>query len=308
MLCRMAVAGQFDTDKKRIYEHAFKEGNPSTVTVNLVAQLLPLGACSFLFDTKMIGGGYILQPRSWDSSKAAHFPPVVREVWHYLLRQVNHNDNELNKRGERYFSLDEIQKSLSWSVGYRVMKYSKPQLTKALRRLREENMIATPKATHGVHITVINYDYYQTPENYEGNGEGNAKATRRKSKGNANKNEKNERMKEEEEELPIVSVTRKAVTAPDKKETSAFFLENGSTNEEAAKYWYHYDANGWMCGKVKMRNWKSAARKWIVNSKTIYLNGNGHSKANGKLGYQKPITPEDIPGIMQSIAEDDRYA
>lgn len=172
----------------------------------------------------LIQGGFILQPRSWDRSDAAHFPPVVRELWHYLLRNVSYKDTEISRRGSRWFTLDEIQKSLSWRVGYRVMTYSKPQLTKALRKLRDEQMISrnddprnhregnnegfsketvktTAKATHGVFVSIINYDFYQTPENYESNDDGNrerlAKATRRKSKGNANKNGKNERMEEE---------------------------------------------------------------------------------------------------------------
>ena len=108
--------------------------------------------------------------------------------------------------------------------------------------------------------------------------------------------------------LTIDSVRKKSFFAPDKKETASFFTENGSTNEEAGKFWYHYDANGWMCGKVKMRNWTSAAKKWMVNSKTNYSNANGYVKRNGTLGYQQPITHADLPGIMQSIADDDRYA
>jgi hypothetical protein len=40
-------------------------------------------------------------------------------------------------------------------------------------------MVETAKATHGMVITVCNYDYYQNPENYEGNDEGSMKETRR---------------------------------------------------------------------------------------------------------------------------------
>jgi hypothetical protein len=175
----------------------------------------------------MIERGYILQPRSWDYSKAAHFPPVVREVWFYLLRNVNHADNETCKRGEGWFTLDMIQSALSWSVGYRVMRYSKPQLTKALRKLRDAEMISRnvlyeginegmhegnakattktiTKATHGIFVSVNNYDEYQTAKNYEGNDEGNneeiTKDLRRNSKGNANKNEKNVKKEEKESE------------------------------------------------------------------------------------------------------------
>jgi hypothetical protein len=104
-------------------------------------------------------------------------------------------------------------------------------------------------------------------------------------------------------------VKRYAFTAPTKQETASFFETNGSTIEEASKYWYHYDANGWMVGKVKMKSWTSAAKKWITNSKTIYLNGNGSTaKRNGTLVNQQPISLESLPRIMQSIADDNRYA
>lgn len=169
----------------------------------------------------IITGGYVLQPRAWDASAAAHLPPTVREVWFYLLRNVNHKQNCTCGRGQRFFSLDQIQKALSWYVGYRLMKYSKPQITKALRKLRdlgmidekapvrkhdeeraEETMTATSKAIHGVFVSITHYDIYQSPENYEGNGERHAAETRRKSKGNANKNGKEgEELKEKEKNV-----------------------------------------------------------------------------------------------------------
>ena len=135
----------------------------------------------------IITGGYVLQPRAWDSSPAAHLPPTVREVWFYLLRNVNHKQNCTCGRGQRFFSLDQIQTALSWYVGYRLMKYSKPQITKALSKMRELGMIekkapvrkhdeereegtrkATPKAIHGVFVSITHYDTYQTPKYPEG--------------------------------------------------------------------------------------------------------------------------------------------
>ena len=138
----------------------------------------------------MISGGYILQPRKLDKSETSHMPPVTRELWLYILRHVNHSDNGAIARGQGFFNLGIVQDDLSWFSGYRKNIYSKPQLTKSLRRLREASMIETTKATRGIMITVCNYDYYQNPKNYEGNGEGKAKATRKKQKGNTiNKNE-----------------------------------------------------------------------------------------------------------------------
>jgi len=142
----------------------------------------------------LIPGGYILQPRKLDESEIIHDPPVVREVWLYVLRKVNHKASGQYKRGQGFFSLSIIADDLHWYVGYRKMKYSKPQLTKSLRRLCERNMMATMKATRGVIVTILNYDYYQDPKNYEGNGEEIAKKTRRKSVGSTkNKNDKNDK-------------------------------------------------------------------------------------------------------------------
>ncbi len=148
--------------------------------------------------TNMIKGGYILQPRIIDGSESSQFPPVTRELWAYLLRKVNHARNDrLNlDRGQGFFQLSEIQNDLSWYSGYRKNIYSKPQLTKSLRRLREGNMVATAKATRGLIITICNYDYYQDPKNYEGNDEGSTKVSRRKRQGHTiNKNVKNDKKK-----------------------------------------------------------------------------------------------------------------
>jgi hypothetical protein len=128
----------------------------------------------------LIDGGYILQPRKIDDSEIMHAPPVVRELWLYLLRKVNWKDNCKYMRGQGFFQLETIQKDLGWFVGYRRMVYSKPQLTKALRRLREGNMIATTKETRGVFVSVCKYEFYQDKKNYEGNDEETTKEQREK--------------------------------------------------------------------------------------------------------------------------------
>jgi hypothetical protein len=140
----------------------------------------------------MIPGGYILQPRKIDESEVSKMPPVTRELWLYILRKVSHKDNGSLKKGQGFFRLSDIQKDLSWHVGYRLETYSKPQLTKSLRRLREGNMIETMKATRGILVTVCKYSTYQDAKNYEGNDEGTTKEQRRKRRGHTiNKNVKN---------------------------------------------------------------------------------------------------------------------
>ena len=118
----------------------------------------------------MTAKGYVLLARSLDDSEVAKMSPCTRELWIYLLRMVNYADNGRIKRGQGFFSLEQIQTDLEWWVGYRRVTYSKPDLTKALRRLREGNMIETTKEVRGVLVTVCKYEHYQDPSNYEGNG------------------------------------------------------------------------------------------------------------------------------------------
>ncbi len=128
----------------------------------------------------MIPGGYILQPRKFDESESSNFPPCTREVWLYLLRNVNHKDNGKLSRGVGFFSISGIRDVLCWYVGFCKKTYSKDQVVKALRRLRDSTMIATTKTTRGFIVTICNYDFYQDPKNYEDTNDGTMKASRRR--------------------------------------------------------------------------------------------------------------------------------
>jgi hypothetical protein len=58
------------------------------------------------------------------------------------------------------------------------MTYSKWECEKAMKVLLKATMITTQKTTRGMIITVLNYDKFQTPENYETDNEDHTKATR----------------------------------------------------------------------------------------------------------------------------------
>ena len=62
------------------------------------------------------------------------------------------------------------------------MIYSKPQITKSLRKLCEGEMIEKQKTVRGAIITISNYDFYQNSGNCRRNDEGSTKETRGKEK------------------------------------------------------------------------------------------------------------------------------
>ena len=119
----------------------------------------------------MINGGYILQPRIIQESDISVAPPYVREIWNYLLREANCQDNKYNgheiKRGQLFRSYDDIKEGTKWFIGWRKMVYNENQVKKAMKFLRDTLRIETMKELGGVMITICKYDYYQTLKNYE---------------------------------------------------------------------------------------------------------------------------------------------
>ncbi|MBO8183424.1 MAG: hypothetical protein H0Z28_11640 [Archaeoglobus sp.] len=104
-----------------------------------------------------------------------------------------------------------IRAECSWYVGYRKEKPTKDQIYNIIDWLRKVNegvdeseaeatMITTTKATQGMLINIVKYDFYQNPKNYESNEECNneqeTKATReQRQPDNINKNDKNDKKK-----------------------------------------------------------------------------------------------------------------
>jgi len=126
------------------------------------------------FDKK-IYGGYYIKARQIKHSWIAQSAPVVREVWDYLIREANHKDMKykgfLLHRGQLFRSYLEIRNSLAWNIGYRKAKYSANQMKHAMRLLKKNSMIKLTKKPRGCIITLINYDIYQNPANYESSTE-----------------------------------------------------------------------------------------------------------------------------------------
>jgi len=150
----------------------------------------------------IIPGGYYLKARKIQNSAIQKQPPHVREIWDWLLKEANHKDKEYNgfmiKRGQLFRTYDEIREGLHWMIGYRKMMYTKDHTKKAMKFLRKHQMIATKKALGGVLITILNYNYYQNPKNYESTNESHIESTneapmKHHESPHYNKNDKNEK-------------------------------------------------------------------------------------------------------------------
>lgn len=80
----------------------------------------------------------------------------------------------------------------------------------------------------------------------------------------------------EDNKEPNKSAPKQSFQKPSLPEITAYCLErNNGVNPE--KWLAHYESNGWMVGKNKMKDWKGAIRTWEHN--------NFNSKSSG---YSKP--------------------
>jgi len=55
---------------------------------------------------------------------------------------------------------------------------------------------------------------------------------------------------------------------PKKEDVMVYFREKGYSQVEAEKFFNYFESNGWLVGgRTKMRDWKAAARNWMLNTK-----------------------------------------
>jgi hypothetical protein len=192
--------------------------------------------------------------------------------WIDILISVNHADTKVLikgnliecKRGQSVRSLDTWAKE--WNVTKKTVKEFFELLQKDSMLLYESIQIST-------RITVCNYDNYQT--------EVNAKETKSKRKVNGQETDttpkqeglriiKNDNNKKKYSNIP-----------PTLEEVDFRIKERLITNFTAESFIAHYEANGWMIGKNKMKNWDATLTTW----KNKNFNDNGHTgKSNQRSG------------------------
>ena len=89
------------------------------------------------------------------------------KVWLYILMKVNHADNKYSKRGENFFTYEQIYNDCHLVCEGNDTK-SIDNLTRWLKRTTQ---ITTRKTTRGFFITIYNYELYQNMNNYRNDTE-----------------------------------------------------------------------------------------------------------------------------------------
>lgn len=81
------------------------------------------------------------------------------------------------------------------------------------------------------------------------------------------------------------------VQKPSEEELKEFFEQQDSSGVEAAKFFNHFQSNGWLVGgRTPMKDWRAAAKKWMLST-----NSSAHIKSsklplnNGNKDYSEPL-------------------
>jgi uncharacterized protein with von Willebrand factor type A (vWA) domain len=164
-----------------------------------------------------ICGGYILLARKILESDVMDKPPLYLKLWIWMLEQANHKDGYRGlKRGQFFTSIDKMIDAMTHYIGARKivptarqvrtcldwMRIKPLKSTKDRRKSFESPMIVTTKVTHGLMITINNYNEYQNPNNYESHAESNSKVIRKSLRSHNSKQEGNKKEQELKIEYP----------------------------------------------------------------------------------------------------------
>lgn len=187
--------------------------------------------------------------------------------WVDLLLRANHEDKKVLiestlvecKRGELITSLYALAKD--WGVSRDVVRHF-------LQLLESDNMIVRKVATKYTQIIICNYASYQdVPTTNSLQSHDNSTTNSLQTHPNNNYNNDNNitsvsvGSSEEQPKRTQKGVKRKAFTPPTLEQVEQFCKDN-NLRVNAQKFFYHYESNGWMAGRVKMKSWEATLQKW----------------------------------------------
>jgi hypothetical protein len=138
-----------------------------------------------------IPGGYILLARKMLESEIMDKPPLFFKLWGWMLLQAKFKPKNGLERGQFKTSIAEMREAMSYLVGYRKETPTAKQIRSVYESLTKGHMIGTMKVTGGMIITILNYEEYQEPKNYEGHNE---RVHEREKEGTSYNKEERERM------------------------------------------------------------------------------------------------------------------
>lgn len=105
------------------------------------------------------GGAFQVARQIFDSEFWTTKPASWKIIWIYMIGKVRHNTDNGFERGEGYFNFTKEAKQIGIDITTDMIK-------KFCQYARNNGMIDTSRSTRGIRIKVLNYNEYQTLNNY----------------------------------------------------------------------------------------------------------------------------------------------
>jgi len=209
--------------------------------------------------------GYALFARAVYDSRLWQCPPDVWKLATHLILSARHKHEPKKfpgfeiKRGELVTSLSDIADACQWYENRKVRKWSRQKVSRMLEQLKEIGFLTDKSDTYGTHLSICNYESYQTPDNYKSD---NFETTVEQPCNNSetapgtNKNAKNgDNVKNEKK-----SGEKKFV--PPSIEEVRQYCQERKNNIDPQSFVDFYQSKNWYVGKNKMKDWQAAVRTW----------------------------------------------
>lgn len=208
--------------------------------------------------------GWIYLHRSLKENWVWNDKPFSRgQAWIDILFSANYKENKfplgdevvIVERGS--FITSELKLMERWG-------WSKTKVRTFLNQLQNDGMIIKKSDRKKTTLTVCNYDTYQVLENQKRTNEeplkDQSETDERPKKDTTNKSNKGNKRKESNKESS-------RFTPPTIDEVSSYCKERNNSID-AEGFIDFYEANGWMVGKNKMKDWKATIRNWERRNKS----------------------------------------
>ena len=193
----------------------------------------------------------------------------------YLLLNANHEKGEwrgiIVERGQIITG----RNTLTEKTGI-----TQQTIRTCLNRLKSTNEITITSTNKYSIITICNYESYQgcvNGSNQQINQLPNQQLTSNQPATNqqltTNNNNKNEKKLKKYYNIP-----------PSFEEIELRYKERGLKNFVPATFFAHYETNGWMVGKNKMKNWDAALTYWENNNK---ITNNANNRGNNTRSIKR---------------------
>lgn len=222
------------------------------------------GRVRALTNMKIDGGATLWARKTIESDLFMWRSHVWFKIWFYIVNEVNHREIRHFQRGEGLITYLDIRRKTGASHN---------QVKHCIEYLKNARMIATRKTTRGMIVKVLNYDKYQSLENYKSHTKSHTgrklKAIRKPFESHTiNKNDKNDKNDIYSGQSP--QPTPKKFIPPSLKEVEKYCQER-NRGVDPDKWHNFYTAKGWMVGKNKMKDWRAAVRTWEPKQEKQYF-------------------------------------